>query len=82
VVILAHAQESAERHHGMGDLAVDLVDHDVIDAAKLLARAVVDRRPFHLVGGDEIECLAGIEVGGGRGDRLGCFHIMSFQIRP
>src|SRR4029077_14336630 len=32
VVVLAHAKESAKRHHCICDLAADFVDHDPLDA--------------------------------------------------
>src|SRR4029077_5361308 len=53
MVLLADAEEAAERHDRVDGLAAHLVDHDVIDGAELLALQVVDVGPLHLLGGDQ-----------------------------
>src|SRR5262245_5981295 len=37
VIFLAHAEETAESHHRVGDFAAHLVDHHPLDLAHLLA---------------------------------------------
>jgi hypothetical protein len=53
MLLLADAEEAAERHHGVDRLAADLVDHDVLDRAEMLAVHVVDVGAVDLVGGDQ-----------------------------
>src|SRR5690606_32979487 len=54
VMVVAHAQETAEAQHGIGDLAAALFDENPLDRADMLAVRVVDLGAFHLVGRDEI----------------------------
>ena len=61
---LAHAEEAAERHDRVGDLAGELVDHEARHRAESLALAVVDRRALDLARGDQLLGLV-------RGDRAG-----------
>jgi hypothetical protein len=44
MLLLADAEEAAERHHGVDRLAADLVDHDVLDGAEMLAVPCCTRR--------------------------------------
>src|SRR5690349_15708447 len=55
----AHAEEAAEGHHRVGDLAGELVDHEVVGRAQALALAIVDRRALDLVRGDQAVGLVG-----------------------
>jgi hypothetical protein len=48
VVICADSQNSAETHDGIG-LARELVDHEALDLADVLAVRIVDRSPLDLV---------------------------------
>ena len=57
MVTLANAQEPAERHHRVGNIAGTLVDHYVIDGAESLALTVIDRCPLDLAGCDKSSCL-------------------------
>ena len=50
VPIRSHAQEATEFENGVSNLTGPLVDHQVVDRAKLVAGGVVDIRPFNLVG--------------------------------
>ena len=42
-----------ERHHHVGDLAADLVDHQALDRSGVPALAVVDRRALDPVALDQ-----------------------------
>ena len=53
MIALAHAEEAAERHHGIGYLAGVLVDHETVHRAEVLALPVINRRTDDFVGGDE-----------------------------
>ncbi len=57
MIAIADAEEAAERHDGVGHLAGELVHHDGVDGAKALALAVLDRRAFHRVGGNQCRRL-------------------------
>jgi hypothetical protein len=48
-VICADSQNSAETHDGIGHLARELVDHETLDLADVLAVRIVDRSPLDLV---------------------------------
>lgn len=48
MAFLAEAEEAAERHHCVRDLAGLLVDHQAIDRAELFAFDVEDSRAFNL----------------------------------
>jgi hypothetical protein len=41
-MVVANAEEAAERHHGIVGPAAHLIDHEILDPAKLLALAVED----------------------------------------
>src|SRR3981189_1682024 len=45
-VFLTAAEETAEAEHGMGDTPAELVDHQPLDGADLLAVGATDRRAF------------------------------------
>ncbi len=49
VVICADSQNSAETHDGIGHLARELVDHETLDLADVLAVRIIDRSPLDLV---------------------------------
>jgi hypothetical protein len=53
MVALAQAEETAEGHDGVGNLAGGFVDHEIVHRAKVLALAIIDGGAFDLVGGDE-----------------------------
>src|SRR3954471_22883020 len=53
MLLLADAEEAAERHHGVDRLAADLVDHDVVDRPELVAVHVVDAGAVDLLGSDQ-----------------------------
>jgi hypothetical protein len=53
MVALAHAEETAERHDGVGNLPGGLIDHEIVHRAETLALAIIDCRSFDLVGGNE-----------------------------
>lgn len=63
VAVGADAQEAAEFHDGVADLARDLVDHQRVDRAQLVAGRVVDVGAVDLVRGND----AGCGVGGDHG---------------
>jgi hypothetical protein len=63
VVVLADAHEAAKAHDRVGDLAADLVDHDPLDIADLVAVRAVDRGSLDLVAADEAVAFAGVEFG-------------------
>src|SRR6476619_3863976 len=52
-IFFAHAKHAAERHHGVGNLPADLVDHDLVNLAELLAREVEYLGAFDLVGANK-----------------------------
>src|SRR2546430_12547998 len=62
---LPHAEEAAELHHRVGDLAARLVDHHALDLADLLAAGAPDRGALHAVAGDQAVV---------RGLRFRCCH--------
>jgi len=62
VIAPADAQETAERHHRVGDPAGDLVDHDVVDRAERLALAIAHGRALDLVARDQARGFAGLEI--------------------
>ena len=41
IVLLAHAEKAAERHHRIDSTTADLVDHDVFNAAKLVPGQII-----------------------------------------
>src|SRR3546814_1951094 len=47
------AEEAAERHVGIGDLAALLVDHHTVDRTELVAGCIVHFGAFDLVGGNQ-----------------------------
>jgi hypothetical protein len=53
VMALAKAEEAAECQHRVGDLARDLVDHEIVDRAEMSAVPIVDRRALDLVRRDQ-----------------------------
>ena len=53
MVLLAHAEKTAERHQRIDRATADLVDHDVINAAELIPRRIIDIGALHLVRRDE-----------------------------
>src|ERR1039458_8140500 len=53
MVLLAHPEKTAERHHRIDRATADLVDHDVINAAELFPSGIIDIGALHLVGRDE-----------------------------
>jgi len=54
MVLPAHGQKTAERHHRIRSARpADLVDHDVIDATEFLPGQIIDIGCLHLVGRDE-----------------------------
>jgi len=53
MVLLARAEKTAERHHRIDRATADLVDHDVINAAELIPRRIIDIGALHLVRRDE-----------------------------
>ena len=42
MVLLPHAEETAERHDRIGHLAGDLIDHEIVHAAEALILAVLN----------------------------------------
>jgi hypothetical protein len=42
MIALAHAEKSAERHHGIFDMAGEFVDHQVVDGTEVVTSAVVN----------------------------------------
>ena len=46
----AHAEETAERHDGVGNSPGGLVDHEIVHRAETLALAIKDGRSYNLVG--------------------------------
>jgi hypothetical protein len=48
MVALAHAEETAERHDGVGNSPGGLVDHEIVHRAETLALAIIDGRSFDL----------------------------------
>src|SRR5215207_10900132 len=52
-IALAHPEEAPKGHHHIGDLARDLVDHEVEYRPELLAGAVIYGGALDLVRGDE-----------------------------
>ena len=62
MIALLDTEKAAERHDGIGHLPVQLVQHQRIDRAEFLALTVIDRGPYDLVGGYQVEGLI-------RGDR-------------
>src|SRR3984893_11889029 len=53
MVAFAKPEEAPERHNSIGDLAGVFVDHEVIDVPELLSVALINRRAFHLIRGDQ-----------------------------
>jgi hypothetical protein len=53
MIALADPQEAPERHHGIGDLAGNLVDHKIVHRAELLALAITHCGSDDFVGGDQ-----------------------------
>ena len=53
VVALAHAEETAERHDGVGNLPGGFIDHEIVHRTETLALAIIDGCSFNLVGGDD-----------------------------
>src|ERR1019366_7109737 len=53
MVLFAHAEKTAERHHRIDRATADLVDHDVINVAELVPRLIIDIGALHLIGRDE-----------------------------
>ena len=53
MIALAHAEETAERHDGVGNSPGGLVDYEIVQRAETLALAIIDGRSFNLVGGNE-----------------------------
>jgi hypothetical protein len=53
VLLLAQAQEAAERHHGIGNPAADLLDHQPLDRADLVAIRIVDGRALDPIALDQ-----------------------------
>src|SRR5262245_11642339 len=62
-VLLPHAEKATEAEHGIGDVAADLVDHQPLDGADLLAAGAADRRAFDPVARDQAVRLLGRRVG-------------------
>ena len=54
MVALTDPKKPAERHDGIGDLSRTLVEHHVIDLAKMLAFRVVYVGSGHLAGRDDV----------------------------
>src|SRR5882757_7988581 len=52
-MLLSDAEKAAEAQHGVGDVAGELVDHQALDGADLLAAGTADRRAFHPVARDQ-----------------------------
>src|SRR4030095_2554055 len=57
IVVVADAQEAAKAEHGIGHLAVSLVDHDTLDGTNLLSCGAIDIRAFNFVAADEASGL-------------------------
>jgi len=53
VIILANAQETAERDDSVSHLAVDFVEHNALHASDLLVVGVIQGSSFNLVASDE-----------------------------
>src|SRR3546814_1598832 len=53
MMAVADAEEAAERHVGIGDLAALLVDHHAVDRTELVAGCIVHFGAFDLVGGNQ-----------------------------
>jgi hypothetical protein len=53
MIALAYTQEAPERHHGIGDLAGDLVDHKIVHRAEVLSLKVIHCGSDDFVGGDQ-----------------------------
>src|SRR5206468_2632311 len=62
-MLLSHAEESAEAEHRIGDIAAELVDHEALDGADLVAIGAADRGAFDPVTGDQAVRLTGRCVG-------------------
>src|SRR5262249_49165526 len=58
VMIFANAEKAAERHHRIGDLPADLVDHQPLDPADSAVVGAVDSGAFDPVAGDQRVSLA------------------------
>src|SRR5262249_6634246 len=53
VLLLTHAQEATERHYRVSDVAADLLDHQPLDAADVVALRIVDGRALHAIALDQ-----------------------------
>src|SRR6267142_2880439 len=53
MIALAHPQEAPEGHHGIGDLAGNLVDHKIVHRAEVLALKGIHCGSDDFVGGDQ-----------------------------
>jgi hypothetical protein len=77
MIALANAEESAKRHHGIGDAAGIFVHHQAVDRAEMLALPVINGGARHFIGGNQPTGLIG-------GDAASCSlsrvarHIFSF----
>ena len=52
-MLLPHAEKAPETENGIGDIAAQLVDHQALNSADLLAAGAANRRAFHTVAGDQ-----------------------------
>jgi hypothetical protein len=69
MITLADAEEAPEGHHGVGDLTGNLVDHEIVHRAEVLARKVIHRRADDLVGGDKAVRFVGSDWAARRSSR-------------
>src|SRR5215204_2207479 len=69
MIALAHPEEAPKGHHHVGDLARDLVDHEVEYRPELLAGAVVYGGALDLVRRDQAAGLINSDAVAGRVER-------------
>jgi hypothetical protein len=50
MILVAHAEEAAEGHDGIGDFSGRFVDHHIVNRAEIIAGGVVDVCALNLVG--------------------------------
>ena len=57
MVVVSNPEEAAERQDRVRDLSRQLVDHQIVNRAEVVAGRVEDFRPLHLIGCDEVACF-------------------------
>src|SRR5262245_2575401 len=74
-MLLSDTEKAAETEHGVSNIAAELVDHQALDGADLLAAGTAHRSAFDAITGDETVRLGNRRIG-----LHGCLH-HSFRLR-